>query len=105
MLSYIVARRTHEIGIRMALGAGGRDVLRLIFAMGGRLVVIGLGIGLALTIMLARVLRSEVFQVPETDALALAGVVLLLCCTAFLACFVPARRAARLDPMSALRHE
>ncbi|HKE23670.1 MAG TPA: ABC transporter permease [Bryobacteraceae bacterium] len=105
VLSYIVAQRTHEIGIRMALGAGGRDVLRLIFSMGGRLVMIGLGIGLALTILLARLLRSEVFQVPETDVLALAGVVLLLCCAAFLACFVPARRAARLDPMSALRHE
>jgi putative ABC transport system permease protein len=105
MLSYSVARRTHEIGIRMALGAGRRDVLTLILAMGGRLVLIGLGVGLTGSLTLARFLRSEVFQVPETDAVALGGVVLLLCGAGLLACFVPARRAARLDPMSALRHE
>jgi len=105
MLSYIVARRTHEIGIRMALGAGGGDVLRLIFKMGSRLVLVGLGVGLGLTVALAKVVRSGVFQVPEMDVLALSGVVLLLCGTAFLACFLPARRAAKLDPMSGLRHE
>jgi putative ABC transport system permease protein len=105
MLSYSVARRTHEIGIRMALGAGRGDVLRLTLAMAGRLVLLGLGAGLAASLALAKFLSSEVFQVPGTDPIALAGVVLLLTLTAFLACFVPARRAARLDPMSALRHE
>jgi putative ABC transport system permease protein len=105
MLSYTVARRTHEIGIRMALGAGAGDVLQLMLAMGGRLVVLGLGVGLAGSLLLSRFLRSEVFQVPSTDPIALAGVVLLLTVAAFAACFVPARRAAKLDPMSALRHE
>ena len=105
MLSYIVTRRTHEIGIRMALGAGRRDVLRLILAMGGKLVFIGLAVGLAGSLTLARVLRSQVFQVPETDSIALGGVILLLCAAAFLACFMPARRAAKLDPTSALRHD
>ena len=105
MLSYTVARRTHEIGIRMALGAGRGDVLTLMLAMGGRLVLIGLAVGLAGSLALTKFLQSEVFQVPGTDPLALAGVVLLLTAAAFLACFMPARRAAQLDPMSALRHE
>ena len=104
-LSYAVARRTHEIGIRMALGAGRAHVLHLTLRMAGRLVLIGLAIGLAASLVIARFLSSEVFAVPGTDPLAIAGVVLLLTFTAFLACVVPARRASRLDPMSALRHE
>ncbi len=104
-LSYTVARRTHEIGIRMALGAGRGDVLTMMLAMGAKLVLIGLAVGLAGGLALLRFLRSEVFQVPETDPMALGGVVLLLCGVALLACVVPARRAARLDPMSALRSE
>jgi putative ABC transport system permease protein len=105
MLSYTVARRTHEIGIRMALGAGRGDVLRQMLAMGGKLVLIGLGIGLAGSVALVKVLQSEIFQVPGTDPEALAGVVALLSAAALLACLVPAQRAAKLDPMSALRHE
>ena len=105
MVSYTVARRTHEIGIRMALGAGRGDVLTLMLAMGGRLALIGLAVGLTGSVVMAKFLRSEVFQVPGTDPVALCGVVLLLSGAALLACFVPARRAARLDPMSALRHE
>ena len=105
MLSYTVARRTHEIGIRMALGAGGAEVLALILSMGGKLGLIGLGIGLAAGLVLARLLQSKVFDVPETDVVALTGVVLLLGVTVLLACVLPARRASKLDPMSALRHD
>ena len=102
MLSYSVARRTHEIGIRMALGANRNNVLSLMLAMGGKLVLIGLAVGLAGSLALAKWLRSEVFQVPGTDPLALATVVVLLSAAALLACFVPAPR--QLDPMAALRH-
>ena len=105
MLSYTVARRTHEIGIRMALGADGGEVLALILSMGGKLALIGLGIGLAASLALARLLQSKVFDVPETDLAAMSGVVLLLGLTVLLACVLPARRASKLDPMSALRHE
>ena len=105
VLSYAVVRRTHEIGVRMALGAERGDVLGLMLRMGGKLVLSGLAVGLAASFLLARVLRSEVFQVPVTDWVALLGVVTLLCAAAFLACLLPARRAARLNPTIALRHE
>ncbi len=105
VLSYTVARRTHEIGIRIALGAERGAVLSLVLRMGGRLVAIGLAAGLAGSYALSKYLRSEVFQVPATDPVAILGVVTLLIAAAVLACLVPARRAARLDPMSALRHE
>ena len=105
LLSYSVARRTHEIGVRMALGAERQDVLNLMLRMGGKLVAAGLIAGLAGSFLLSRTLRSEVFQVPVTDPAAILGVVLLLTAVALLACILPARRAARLDPMVALRHE
>jgi putative ABC transport system permease protein len=105
VLSYAVARRTHEIGVRMALGAQRRDVLSLMLAMGGRLAIAGLGAGLLGSFVLARLLRSEVFQVPVTDPVAVLGVVAVLTAAALLACFIPARRAAALHPMTALRHE
>jgi putative ABC transport system permease protein len=105
MLSYSVARRTHEIGIRMALGADRRNVLSLMLSMGAKMVFIGLAIGLAGSVVLARFLQGEVFQVPGTDPLAMAAVVFLLGSTAFLACLVPAARAAKLNPTVALRHD
>jgi putative ABC transport system permease protein len=105
VLSYSVARRTHEIGVRMALGAERRDVLSLMLFSGGRLVAIGLAAGLLGSFALAKLLRSEVFQVPVTDPVAIFGVVVLLLASALVASFLPARRAARLDPMVALRHE
>lgn len=105
VLSYTVARRTHEIGVRMALGAQRGDVLSLMLAMGGRLAVAGLALGLLGSFVLSRLLRSEVFQVPVTDPLSVLAVVTLLTAAALLACFLPARRAAGVDPMVALRHE
>jgi putative ABC transport system permease protein len=105
VLSYSVARRTHEIGVRMALGAERGHVLALMFSMGAKLVVTGLAIGIAGSLLLARVLKSQVFQVPATDPVSLLAVVLLLGTAAFFACLLPARRAARLDPSNALRHD
>jgi putative ABC transport system permease protein len=105
VLSYSVVRRTHEIGVRMALGAEDRHVLGLMMVMGGRLVLTGLGIGLAGSYILGRYLQSEVFSVPVTDPISIAGAVVLLIGTALAACLGPARRAARLEPMSALRHD
>lgn len=105
VLSYSVARRTHEIGVRMALGADRSHVLGLMMAMGGKLVLTGLAVGLAGSLLLGRYLRSEVFSVPVTDPVTIAGAVMLLAVTAFVACAVPARRATRLEPMSALRHD
>ncbi|SPF35482.1 conserved membrane hypothetical protein [Candidatus Sulfopaludibacter sp. SbA4] len=105
VLSYTVARRTHEIGIRMALGAKRGDVVGLMLRMGGRLVATGLAAGLAGSYVLLRYVHSEVFQAPATDPVAILGVAALLVAAALLACLVPARRAALLDPMSALRNE
>jgi putative ABC transport system permease protein len=104
-LSYTVGRRTHEIGIRIALGAPRGDVLSLILGMGGRLVIIGVAAGLVLSLALVKLLRSELLQFPQPDLATLSAVVVLLCGAALLACLIPARRAARLDPTSALRHE
>jgi putative ABC transport system permease protein len=105
VLSYSVARRTHEIGVRMALGADRSHVLGLMMMMGGKLVLTGLAVGLAGSLLLGRYLQSEVFSVPVTDPVTIAGAVMLLAATAFVACLAPARRATRLEPMSALRHD
>jgi predicted permease len=105
VLSYNVVLRTHEIGVRMALGAERRHVLGLMMSMGGKLVLAGLAAGLAGSYVLGRYLQSEVFSVPVTDPLSIAGAVVLLAGTAVVACVFPARRAARLEPMAALRRD
>jgi predicted permease len=105
VLSYMVARRTHEIGVRMALGAQPSDVVRLTMGSGGVLVAIGLVVGLASSFALGAAIRAKVFSVPATDPITIGGVIVVLSISAALACLIPARRASRVDPMIALRNE
>jgi putative ABC transport system permease protein len=105
VMSYAVSRRAKEIGVRMALGAQQRDVLRLIAMQGMKLVVIGLACGLAAALALGRVLSSLLLGVGGADPLAFAGALALLALIALIACLIPARRAAKVDPMVSLRME
>ena len=103
--SYTTRQRTHEIGIRVTLGATKQDVLRLVLGHGSRLTLAGVGLGLILSLVLTRFLRGLLLGVTSTDALTFSSVAILLCAVALFACFLPARRATRVDPMVALRHE
>jgi putative ABC transport system permease protein len=105
VMAYSVSRRTREIGVRLALGAGSRDVLAMILGQGLRTILVGVAIGFAGSLLLTRVLQSMLFGVSSTDPLTFMGVILLLIFAALLACYLPARRAAKVDPMVALRYE
>jgi putative ABC transport system permease protein len=105
VLSFHATRRTHELGVRMALGAARGDVLGLMLMMGARLVLVGLAIGGAVSVASSRLLRSQLFGIEPADPVAYVGVVLVLGLVAFAACYIPARRAARVDPMLALRQD
>jgi len=105
LMSHIVLHRTHEIGVRMALGASVWDVLKLILRQALVLVIIGIGLGILISFATGRLMSSLLFGVSSTDQLTLAGVALILIVVALIACYIPARRAMKVDPIEALRYE
>jgi putative ABC transport system permease protein len=103
VMSFRVSQRTHELGVRLALGAGSADLMRLVLGHGARITGIGIVVGLAGAIALTRLLGSLLYEVSATDPFTFAGAALVLGATALLACYLPARRAGRVDPVIALR--
>jgi putative ABC transport system permease protein len=103
VVSYSVSQRAQEIGVRIALGAGARDVLRLVIGQGMKLVSAGLAIGLAGALALTRLMKTLLFGVSAYDPLTFGSIAMLLALVALLACWIPARRATRVNPIVALR--
>jgi ABC-type antimicrobial peptide transport system permease subunit len=105
VLSYLVGQRTREIGVRMALGAEPLDVLRMVLDDGVRMTLVGAALGVVAALGFTRLMTTMLFGVKPTDPITFVGVAMLLCGIALFACYLPARRAARVDPMVALRYE
>jgi putative ABC transport system permease protein len=105
VMAYTFSQRTHEIGVRVALGAQRSDILRMALGEGMLLVAVGLGVGLIGAAIVTRFLRSMLFSVTATDPLTFASIALLLAAVALLACFIPAQRATQVDPLVALRED
>jgi putative ABC transport system permease protein len=100
-----VSERTHEIGIRLALGAQRSDILRMVVRQGLGLAITGAAVGLVCALIVSHLMAGLLYGVRPSDPLTFGGVALLLICVALLACYIPARRAIRVDPLVALRHE
>jgi ABC-type antimicrobial peptide transport system permease subunit len=105
VVSYLVVQRTREIGIRIALGAQRGDVMRWVLGAGARTALLGVGIGIAVALALTRLMTNLLYGVSATDPATFLGVAFLLIFVALAACYIPARRATRMDPMVALRQE
>ncbi len=105
VMAYLVTQQNHEIGIRVALGAHSRKILGLVLAYGAKLTATGVGVGTAVAFLVTRLMRSLLFGVSPFDPLTFATVALVLTVVAIAACYIPARRASRVDPIVALRFE
>jgi putative ABC transport system permease protein len=105
IVSYLTAQRTHEVGVRMALGARPKDILRLILAQGGKMALLGVAIGVAGSLAMMRLLSSLLYGVSATDPITFVGAAVLLTLVALAACYIPGRRAMRVNPAIALRYE